>query len=112
MQGDGVRWIKGMLRYQWAVSLICLLLFVTSVDTIPDPPAINPPSGHSSSISALHIQGSFTLFEKEWCKPIGSARRIQAEWFSLRLAFDGEPASICPLPRIHHAADTSPPSFS
>jgi|ERR1700674_3487630 len=101
------------LKLKFAVSLICLLLLlVAAIDTIPDPPAINPPSSHSRGISALHVRGPFTLLEREWFVPSGSTRRIQIHLFSFRLAFEDEPLGVSLLPLVHHAADTSPPVVS
>ena len=100
------------MRLKFAVSLICLLLFVAAVDTIPDPPAINPPSSHSTGISALHVRGPFTLLEKEWIVASFSPRRDQINWFSFRLALEDRPAGFRLPPLIHHAADSSPPALS
>jgi hypothetical protein len=100
------------LKRKIVVSLICLLLFVAAVDSIPDPFAINPPAGHSSGISALHIRGSVTLLEKEWFVAFHLIRQPQANWFSLRVAFDIKPLCISSLPLIHQAADPSPPDIS
>jgi hypothetical protein len=100
------------LKSKSVVWLICLLLFVAAIDTIPDPPAISPPSSHSCGISALHVSGVFTLLEKEWFAASGSPRRVQINWVSFRLAFDNKPAGVCPLPLIQRAADPSPPNFS
>jgi hypothetical protein len=111
-QSDGLRRTEGELRNKWAVSLICLLLFIAAVDTIPDPLAINPPTNHGSNVSAVHFRGSFTLLEKEWGRSFNSIRSVRVEWSSFRRVFDDEPAAICPLPRVHVAADASPPSFS
>lgn len=96
------------MRSKWAVALVCLLLFVAAVDTIPDPPAINPPARHAS-VSVLHLRGSFTLLEKQWYGALASIRRVQKDQFLARLALDEPSARISPLPRVHHATDTSPP---
>ena len=100
------------LKLKYAVTLICLLVLVAAIDSIPDPPAINPPSSHGSGISALHVRGPFTLLEKEWLVASSSPPRIQVNWFSSRLAFDNKPLVVSPLPLIHHATDTSPPVVS
>ena len=100
------------LKLKFAVSLICLLLFVAAIDTIPDPPAINPPSSHSLGISALHVRGPFTLLEREWVVASGSTRRIPIHLFSFRLAFEDKPLGVSLLPLVYHAADTSPPVVS
>jgi hypothetical protein len=100
------------LKFKCAVCLICLLLFVAAVDTIPDPPAISPPGSHRSEVSALHGRGTFTLLEEGWFAapilPLGERNNR----FSFKLGFDKKPATVYPLPLLHHAADTSPPASS
>ena len=110
--GNVVFLIEGALKYKFVACLICLLLLVAAVDTIPDPPAISPPSGHSSGVSALHVRGPLTLLEKEWFCAWNSPRRTQIVFFSISVAFDNEPLDICPLPLVYHATDASPPDFS
>ncbi len=100
------------MKHKYAVWLICLLLFVAAVDTIPDPPAINPPNSHSCGISALHVRGSFTPLEKEWVVASTSLRRDNLNWLSFRLALDQRRVGVCTLPLVRLAADTSPPVFS
>jgi hypothetical protein len=100
------------LKRKYAIWLICLLLFVAAVDTIPDPPAISPPTSHSCGISALHFRGTTTLLEKEWLLASSSLGGDRLNWFSFRLALDNGSVGVCNLPLVHHAADTSPPSFS
>ena len=100
------------LKRKYAIWVICLLLFVAAVDTIPDPPAINPPNSHSCRISALHVRGSFTLLEKEWFVASSLLRRDNLNWFSFWLALDNKPVGVCTLPLVHLAADSSPPAFS
>jgi hypothetical protein len=100
------------LKFRFATWLICALLFVAAVDTIPDPPAINPPGRHGCEVSAVHVRGAFTLLEKEWFVAPVSSRGERSNWLSFKLSFDTKPAAVFPLPLVHHAADTSPPSFS
>jgi len=100
------------LTRKYAVCLICLLVIVAAVDTIPDPPAISPPNSHSSGISALHIRGTLTLLEKEWFVAPSSLGRDNLNWFSIRLALDNRPVGVCILPLVRLASDTSPPVFS
>jgi hypothetical protein len=92
--------------------LICLLLFVAAVDTIPDPPAISPLSSHGCEVSALHVPGAFTVLENEWFAAAISPRGERNNWFSFKLAFDTKPAAVFPPLLVHHAADTSPPASS
>jgi len=111
-QGEGLLFFEETLKRKHAVWLICLLLFVAAVDTIPDPPAINPPNSHSCGISALHVRGSFTLLEKEWVVASTSFRRDTPNWLSFRLALDQRPVGVCTLPLVRLAADSSPPVIS
>jgi hypothetical protein len=108
----GLFQFEDALRYKYAVLLLCLLLFVAAVDTIPDPPAINPPGSHSCGISALHVSGTLTLLEKEWLAASNSSRRIQMVWFWFGFGFNTETVGVCPLPLVQQAADPSPPIFS
>ena len=107
----GLFLFEGALKYKYAVFLLCLLLFVAAVDTIPDPPAINPPGSHSCGISALYFCGALTLLEKEWFAASSSSRRVQMFWYWFGLGFDTETVGVCPLPLVHQAADPSPPIF-
>lgn len=105
--------LEDALKFKFATYLICLLLVVAAVDTIPDPPAISPPGGHSFTISAFHLRGVFTQLEKEWFAP---SRSLQSEqninnWLSFRLALDTKPAANYQIPSVHHATDSSPPAF-
>jgi hypothetical protein len=100
------------LKLKHAIWLICLLLFVAAVDTIPDPPAINPPNSHSCGISALHVRGSLTLLEEEWIVAPSSLRHDNPNWLSFRLALDQRPVAVRTLPLVRLAADSSPPVFS
>jgi hypothetical protein len=100
------------LKRKYAVWLICLMLIVAAVDTIPDPPAINPPNSHSCGISALHVRGTFTLLEDEWIVASSSLRGDDSNWLSFRLALDQRPVGVCTLPLVRLAADSSPPVIS
>lgn len=100
------------LNRKHAVWLICLLLVVAAVDTIPDPPAINPPVSHGCGISALHVRGFFTLLEKDWVVPASSPQCDNPNWLSSRLVFDQRPVGVRTLPLVLFAADSSPPVFS
>ena len=111
-RGDGFLLFEDTLKLKYAICLICLVLFVAAVDTIPDPPAINPPSSHSCGISALHVRVSFTLLEKDWYVASSSLRCDPLNWLSFRLALDNRPIGVCTQPLVHHATDPSPPIFS
>lgn len=109
---DSLYLLEDALKFKFVVLLICLFLFVAAVDTIPDPPAINPPSGHTSVISVHIVRGPTTMLEKEWFISASSRRSENNNWFLLRLVFDTKPAAVSPLPLVHRAANTSPPAFS
>ena len=97
------------LKRNYAIWIVCLLLFIAAADTIPDPPAINPPGSHRSAISALWARGPLSLFDRE-CPLVSNAPQgVLPNRLSIRLRFDDSPAAIRPLPRVHHATDTSPP---
>jgi hypothetical protein len=101
------------LKFKFAIYLICLLLFVAAVDTIPDPPAINPPIGHSCGISAFHVRAVITQLEKKWFATSGSIHTERDNnWPLIRLAFVINIAAIFPIPVVHYGTDSSPPSFS
>lgn len=100
------------MKRKYVIVLLCLFLFVAAVDTIPDPPAINPPRGHTCGITALHVCGPLTLLENE---RLVASRSLQGErpaWSWFQLTLDPRPAGISTLPLVHHAADSSPPVFS
>jgi len=109
---SGLFLFEDALKFKCAVYLVCLLLFVAAVDTIPDPPVINPLGSHSSGISGIHLRGPATLLEKEWFVTSTSPRYVQVNWFSFRLAFEYKSVGVCPAPLVHHAADLSPPAVS
>lgn len=100
------------MKRNYAIWIVCLLLFIAAVDTIPDPPAINPPGSHRSAISAFQARGPLPLFDQERLLVSSAPQGVLPSRLSIRLRFDDSPAAICPLPRVHHAADTSPPAIS
>ena len=111
-RGDGHSRLEDALTRKYAVYLICLLVIVAAVDTIPDPPAINPPNNHSIGISALHVRGPLTLLEKEWFVASSSLQGDHLNWFAFKLGLDDRPVGVCTLPLVRLASDTSPPVFS
>ena len=100
------------LNLKNVIWLICLLLFIAAVDTIPDPPAVNPPASHKCVISSLNVHGPLTILKKGWFAGYSRPERDPLHSLLFRLDFEEGLVRICPLPRVHHAADTSPPSFS
>jgi hypothetical protein len=111
-KGLGFYWFEDALKLKSAACFICLILFVAAVDTIPDPPVINPPGSRSCGISALQVRGPLTLQEKTWTIACNLPRLGQMVSLLFRSAFGDQPIAMGPLPRIHHATDSSPPVFS
>jgi hypothetical protein len=107
-----VRSLQSTMRSKLVIFLTCLLLFVSAVDSIPDPPAINPPGVSSGRISTLHVSGSPSQLEKLWCIVSISLGNDHLDWLSSRFAVDNEIKLVIPLPLVRHAADSSPPSIS
>lgn len=111
-RGDGLKFHEGALKQKHAVVLICLFLFIAAVDTIPDPPAINPPRSHSCVISACHVRAPATLLEAQWHAAAGASWQDLAHWFSFLLTLEDRSVGVCPPPAVFHAADSSPPFAS
>lgn len=118
-RGNGCRQPEGLvslrlrtaLKRNYVTILLCLFLFIAAVDTIPDPPAINPPKGHSCAITALHVRGPLTILENEWLGSSSLPQGHRPVWSSFQLTLDPRPTGISTLPLVHHAADSSPPLF-
>lgn len=110
-EGLGSLRLRTALNRKYATALLCLFLFIAAVDTIPDPPAINPPKGHSCGIAALHVRGPLSSLENEWLVASRSLQGDRPVWSWLQLTLDPRPGAISTLPLVHHAADTSPPLF-
>jgi hypothetical protein len=103
--------VEDKLKLKFAAWLFCLFLFVSAVDTIPDPPAIKPSGSGGEKISSLHVRAPSTLLEKGWFTACNLPLRTRAFWLSLRPAFLDKAIAMCMLPRIHHMTDSSPPIF-
>jgi hypothetical protein len=98
------------LRYVIAC-LLCLLLFVAAVDTVPDPPAVNPHNREANLVSPLHVR-SFSGLQQEIVvssSPLPYARTSSSPY---GLTIETKLLGPCQLPLVRHAADTSPPIFS
>jgi hypothetical protein len=92
--------------------LICLLVFVAAVDTVPDPPATSPRSRDGFAISAFNVHGPSTPQEKQWFGAGLLLRQISFHWVLFGLVCYGEPVGSGLPVLILHASDPSPPVFS
>lgn len=97
------------MKRKYLVYLICLLLLVAAVDTIPDPPAFNPPRSHSNIILSLRTHSSSAAPEEGRFVTRGSPRSIPLLWYSLRVDSEDGVVGIFPAALVRHAADPSPP---
>lgn len=100
---------KGNAKGKYLVLLMCVLLFIAAADTIPDPPAITPPSSPAHRISALYVRGA--LPSPERVRPVlllvPGAAQIDRSPFALALG--KEVVDVFPLGLVRRAADSSPP---
>jgi hypothetical protein len=97
-------------RAQIAACLLCLLIVGTSLDGLPDPPAVKPPGKLYNLVSQIH---SHVLFAAKNQPSDGLAypSHFQASLFSFGRIFEGR--GPCSDPTfVHQATDTSPPCFS
>jgi hypothetical protein len=87
-----------------AVWVLATLLVVTSLDSIPDPPAVNPRNVSVTSLIRVNHRGSSV--QRLVCDfPCASSLRVT--W----RAFSHEPNSLTDSIAIpEHAADLSPPT--
>lgn len=100
------------MKLRYLVGFICLLLFIAAADTIPDPPAINPPSSHSLRVSTLHVHNPSTTLEKKWVVASDTSPSLRVDWFGVRLQIETKPVVSTTVALVHYAADPSPPSLA
>lgn len=100
---------KGNAKGEYLVLLMCLLLFIAAVDTIPDPPAINPPSSPAHRISALYLRGAAPSPERVRPVLLLAPGAAQIERSPFALALGNEFVNVFPLGFVRRAADSSPP---
>jgi hypothetical protein len=97
-------------RAQIAACLLCLLIVGTSLDGLPDPPAVKPPGNLYNLVSQLHSHVVFAA-KNQASDGLAYAPHFQASLFSFGQIFEGRGASSDPT-FVHQATDTSPPCFS
>jgi hypothetical protein len=98
------------MRAQIAACLLCLLVVVASLDTLPDPPAVKPQSNRNNLVSQLHHHVPVTA-KNHASDCLACAPHFQVSLFSFGQIFEGRGPSYDPT-FVHQATDTSPPSFS
>ena len=98
------------MRAQIAACLLCLLIVGTSLDGLPDPPAVKPEGNLNNLASQPHSHVPFAA-KNHASDCLASAPHFQASLFSFRQIFEGRGPSYDPT-FVHQATDTSPPCFS
>jgi hypothetical protein len=97
-------------KAQIAACLLCLVMVGTSLDGLPDPPAVKPPGNPYNLVSLLHSHVLFAAKSQASDGP-AHAPHFQASLFSFGQIFEGR--GPCSDPTfVHQATDTSPPCFS
>ena len=97
------------MRARIAACLLCLLIVGTSLDGLPDPPAVKPPGNLNNLVSQLHFHVPFAAKNQPADGP-AYAPHFQASLFSFGQIFEGRGPSSDPT-FVHQATDTSPPCF-
>lgn len=100
---------KGNAKGKYLVLLMCALLFIAAVDTIPDPPAINPPGSPVHRISALYLRGAATSPERVHPVLLLVPGAAQTDRSPFALALGNEVVDVFPMGLVRRAADSSPP---
>jgi hypothetical protein len=102
--------IEGALKLKCVALLLCLFLFVAAVDTIPDPPALDPP-GSGTVILARQFRAPalVTSIELQFLLESRFPGPVQLASLSLRLVLDDALVGGSRIPLVRHAADPSPP---
>lgn len=98
------------MRLQIAACLLCLMIVVGTVDSLPDPPAVQPQRSQNNLVSQrdYHVD---VAAENHASDCLTCAPLIQASLFSFGQIFEGRGPSYDPT-FVRQATDTSPPCFS
>jgi hypothetical protein len=97
-------------RAQIVACLLCLLIVGTSLDGLPDPPAVKPQGNLNNLVSQLHSHVPFAA-KNQASDCSAYAPHFQASLFSFGQIFEGKGPSCDPT-FVYQATDTSPPCFS
>jgi len=102
--------IEGALKLRCVALLLCLFLFVAAVDTIPDPPALDPPgSGTVILARQFRAPSAVTSHESQFLLEGRFPGPVQLASLSLRRVVDYALVGGSRIPLVRHAADPSPP---
>ena len=98
------------MRVQIAACLLCLMIVVGTVDSLPDPPAVQPQRSQRNLVSQhdCHVAVEAASHASD-CLPC--APLFQASLFSFGQILEGRGPSYDPA-FVRQATDTSPPCFS
>jgi hypothetical protein len=99
----------GMKSKSWIIWVLAALLVMTSLDAIPDPPAVNP---SKADVSARHNMSPDSLsvrhLNSDWSCPF--SRQPRVGWLALTSAFEPNHLSDCILKE--QATDLPPPALN
>jgi hypothetical protein len=98
------------MRVQIAACLLCLMIVVGAVDSLPDPPAVQPQRNQNNLVSQLDYHVAVAA-ENHASDCLTCAPLFQASLFSFGQIFEGRGPSYDPT-FVRQATDTSPPCFS
>jgi hypothetical protein len=98
------------MRVQIAACFLCLMIVVGSVDSLPDPPAVQPQRSQNNLVSQLHYHVAVAAGNHA-SDCLACAPHFQASLFSFDQIFEGR-GPFYKLTFVRQATDTSPPCFS
>lgn len=112
-QGPSFSLFEGSVKLRYVVACsLCLLLFVAAIDTIPDPPAVNPHNNKESNrVLALHGH-EFSALQQKVLVSFDSTCFVRTSSCSSRLTFENELFSFYHVILVRRSADPSPPILS
>ena len=100
--------LKVIVKWPFAIWLICAFILAASLDKVPDPPAVKP---HGSAAKELrgstHHEGSFEQ-DRNWSLSVPAS---VMRWFDFGGVFEPEHPIRCAR-LVRQASDSSPPSLT
>lgn len=98
------------IKLRIAACLLCLVVVAVSLDSLPDPPAVNPHGSGSALISLAHQHLSAAV-KSDVPDCVSCVPHFQASLFSLGEIFEGR-RPFFKLEFVQRAIDISPPDLS